>query len=113
MASLSNNLVQPYTSLDSLCRQLKLTFPKFVSKGTHWHVVNPPRKGQINGIPDSYGMLVATDGVLCVIDRINLPAFYGHVQWFVEDKEEVERGAQQQPKQRADKFVDSLLDGII
>jgi hypothetical protein len=109
---LQGNPVFPYDSLDSLCRKLRLTLPKHEVKGSRWHVVNPPRLGQVHGIPNSRGFLVATDGVSCIIDRVNDQPFYGHVQWFVEEKEETERCTTPRAS-RVDKYVNSLLEGIV
>ncbi len=51
--------------------------------------------GQIHELPTTRGWLIATDGILCLIDREDgsIP-FLGHFQWFVADKQETEKGKQ-------------------
>lgn len=41
--------------------------------------------GEINGLPQSRGVLVATNGILCRIERVALPPFEGHLDAFVSD----------------------------
>lgn len=46
--------------------------------------------GQIRGLPESRGFLMATNGVMCVIERETLFPYQGHVEWFVPDDEDVD-----------------------
>jgi len=51
--------------------------------------------GQINGLPHSGGVLVATNGIVCLIEQTGGDTIYeGHMGWFVPDagadEEEVE-----------------------
>jgi len=41
--------------------------------------------GEINALPQSAGVLVATNGILCLIDRGDREVFEGHLEWFVPD----------------------------
>jgi hypothetical protein len=43
--------------------------------------------GEINGLPMSRGVLVATNGILCLIEQ-GETYFEGHLQWFVADEDE-------------------------
>lgn len=46
-----------------------------------WRLVNPVH-GEIHGIPGSHGVLIATDGILCYIERPHHDLFLGHIEWF-------------------------------
>lgn len=39
--------------------------------------------GEIQGLPTTAGILVATNGVLCLIERQGQDHFEGHLDWFV------------------------------
>lgn len=46
--------------------------------------------GEIVGIPGSRGILVATNGIDCYIERLGNDLFYGHLAWFVQEKPDPE-----------------------
>lgn len=48
-----------------------------------WRVIKEPVLGEINGLPASHGLLVATNGILCLIERADSTTFEGHLEWFV------------------------------
>jgi hypothetical protein len=55
---------------------------------TEWWRLTDRVVGQINGLPQSNGILTATNGILCYIEqpqdhKINL--FLGHIEWFIPD----------------------------
>jgi len=52
-----------------------------------WRVLNPPPRGEIRGIPTYRGKMVATNGILCLIERPAEPAVLGHFDSFCVDKD--------------------------
>lgn len=102
--------VQPFSSVSQMCLSLSLPQSKFAHG---WRLTNCIR-GFISGLPNSYGQVVATDGMMCVIlqrgqdkDR----AFLGHFSWFVE-VDVIDRQAiiKEKKQGRAGRLsVDSLL----
>tara|TARA_R110000787_G_scaffold8323_8_gene27805 strand:- start:894 stop:1202 length:309 start_codon:yes stop_codon:yes gene_type:complete len=49
----------------------------------NWRCPPEPVRGEIHGLPGSDGMMVATNGILCLIERLNEPPFEGHLDFFV------------------------------
>lgn len=51
-----------------------------------WRLTPKQVTGTINGIPSTWGRLVATDGIMCAIWHTGTQRFvFGHLQWFVPD----------------------------
>ena len=46
--------------------------------------------GQVNGIPGSRGVMVATNGILCQIEQSGPVPFIGHIAWFVPDDKTID-----------------------
>ena len=44
--------------------------------------------GELNAIPGSRGVMVATNGILCKIEQGETRSFLGHIAWFVPDKDD-------------------------
>lgn len=57
------------------------------TKNSHWRLTER-LVGEIVGLPNSRGILTATDGIQCYIEREGTFPFHGHVQWFVPDNGE-------------------------
>jgi hypothetical protein len=56
-------------------------------KWSEWRLVQPAQVGQIQGLPGSKGVAVATNGILVIIDT-GATAFIGHLQSFVVEEGE-------------------------
>jgi len=52
-----------------------------------WRVLNPAPRGEIRGIPTFRGRMVATNGILCLIERPAEPSVLGHFDSFIVDKD--------------------------
>lgn len=51
-------------------------------KAGDWRICMPVQ-GQIKGLPNTHGTLLATDGILCLIKTAQSPTpFEGHLEWF-------------------------------
>lgn len=72
--------------------------------------------GEINGLPMSRGVLVATNGIICLIEQGGDSHFEGHLQWFVpdesEDAGEVMRLRKDKAAKKEKSLVDDLLEGF-
>lgn len=73
-----------FISVSQMCETLSLPQSRFA---LGWRLCEPT-KGQINGLPGSRGTLVATDGLTALIIGEDGSLYFGHYDWFVEDKEE-------------------------
>lgn len=75
----------PFDHIDSLCRLLNPPKSKYA---LGWRLVEA-EVGQINGLPESHGLLVATDGMLCIIMVNQTDCYIGHNEWWQsEDRDE-------------------------
>ena len=72
----------PFGSIAELLTKLELVN---LRKGEAWRLV-PAEVGEINGVPNSRGMLVATNGILCIIYRSDKSLFIGHKEWWMDDE---------------------------
>ena len=52
-----------------------------------WRLTEP-RAGEINGLPNFRGLLVATNGILCYLETETGRLFEGHIDWFVPDQKD-------------------------
>lgn len=82
----------PFASISELWQRLGTTPPSWLI----WRLTNY-KLGMVNGIPNSRGRLVATDGVMCVILQDNIDKnedvnyFLGHISaWVDEEKFQVD-----------------------
>lgn len=77
-----HELPQRYSSISMFCNAHGIPIPR---KGD-WRLTDRVR-GNISGVPNSDGILTATDGILCFIEQ-EYRVFCGHVEHFIEDKEQ-------------------------
>lgn len=50
----------------------------------NWRLIKEPPAGEIHGLPDSHGLLIATNGMLCFIQREGCKElFCGHLDYFI------------------------------
>jgi hypothetical protein len=73
----------PYSSIVNFQTVHRLTLPK----NEVWRLTEP-RTGEINGLPESRGTVVATNGILCYILQGNNHLYLGHFEWFITDNRE-------------------------
>jgi hypothetical protein len=78
--------LNPFDNITHFCRVLKLPESRFAQG---WRLTEC-LLGEINGIPGSRGLLVATDGMTCVVFRTEQSSFQGHMEWFVADNDQTE-----------------------
>ena len=64
----------------------KRTFKSSLPKPYDWRLIEP-MVGEINGIPTSRGIAIATNGIIVAIMQ-NDGVVFGHLDWFVKDKEQ-------------------------
>ena len=72
-----------FPSVAVMCEQLSLPESKFA---LGWRLVDRAQ-GEINGLPNSRGTLIATDGMTCLIIGEDGGLYFGHYDFFVEDVE--------------------------
>lgn len=73
--------------------------------------------GEINGVPNSRGVLTATNGILCYVEQEQdgrIVLFLGHVGWFVADKGDsvdtiLRRAGAIPPQERRQEKLERLL----
>jgi len=58
-----------------------------IPKSGEWRLAEP-KLGEIVGVPNSRGKLIATNGIECFIVREDDSLFRGHLDWFKADKQE-------------------------
>lgn len=72
-------------------QQFARAYGVLVKHSRDWRLVHHTRfgaVGQIHGLPNSRGQLIATDGIECFIIRGDGSIFIGHIDFFVDDKEQ-------------------------
>lgn len=74
-------LYQEFKSLHELRERWKVVLPKPYD----WHLTEPV-PGEVVGLPTSRGVKVATNGIIVAIQQKDELVF-GHLSWFVEDKD--------------------------
>lgn len=75
-----------------------------------WRLVTP-NHGQINGLPNSRGILVATNGIDCLIET-PVGFYEGHIGWWQADEETTETQKLTR-KQNTEKTIKVLQEYII
>ena len=93
----------PYPSLDIACRSLGVTL---YGRMSDWRLCEP-RVGKLTGLPNCRGTLVATDGIIALVERLDGVAFFVHLEWFNLDRKERES------KQQKPTFERLLLEGLV
>jgi len=78
--------VNPFENISHLCEVLKLPQSRFAFG---WRL-SPCELGEINGIPGSRGLIVATDGMMCLIYRSDDSWFIGHKEYWIPDEVEID-----------------------
>lgn len=81
MAKLSP--IQTFNSLDAV----RETFRVLLPRPYEWRLLKQPIVGEINGLPESRGIAIATNGIIVAIQQ-NESLFFGHLDFFVEDEDE-------------------------
>lgn len=80
-----------YASIGEMIEAHSVYLPKARQKGCEdWRLLPYPVAGEVNGLPMFRGLAVATNGVHVAIETSNGALIFGHVGWFVVDKEEGE-----------------------
>ena len=74
---------QPHESLV----QVKNVFNVVLPKPHDWRLLNPAIVGEINGLPRSRGVAIATNGILVAIKQNEDQLFIGHLEYFVPDED--------------------------
>lgn len=78
----NNQANNPFASVGEMCKKLELTNS---SKLNPWRLVNT-ELGQINGLPQSHGRIIAADGIRCVILLETGKTYIGHHAWWIPDQ---------------------------
>lgn len=97
---------QSSSPLDETIHQLLLRNKLFYRRG-RWRKLFPRPSGEVNGLPTSRGLAIATDGLLVLIERGDGTLFEGHLEWFKKDLEEHMR------KERDVSHALSLVEDLI
>ena len=74
-------MLNPYKSAAQCQAVHGIIFPK----PYNWFLLQPAMLGEVNGLPGSRGLAVASNGIIVLIERGN-DLFFGHMDHFVEDK---------------------------
>lgn len=94
-----------FNSISHLCAAFKTTLPKPAT----WRLLSPAMVGEINALPGSKGIAIATNGILVAILQ-NTSLFIGHFDSFV--VEQVVETDKQGKKQTANKPKIDIMDFI-
>lgn len=62
-----------------------ITIPLREFSKWRWLRIDDQLLGEVNGLPESRGRVVATNGILCYIERVDRFPFLGHYESFVPD----------------------------
>jgi hypothetical protein len=109
---MSAKLPQVYANIYAFMRAHRIT----LGRQLPWRLTER-QVGEINGLPNSRGILTATNGILCYIEqeregRVEL--FLGHLQWFVADGgetgETIASRPAHKPAPQPSKRVRNLID---
>ena len=115
-----HEILPPFDSLSALQREMRISLP---ASREPWRLTTA-QVGQINGLPTSRGVRVATNGVLCIIRQSedNVKWFVGHesmwevdvVEMVVEVRELVKRSgsAVSVAPNAQDLMIESLLASL-
>jgi hypothetical protein len=102
------------TNLIQFMRKHGITIPN--SEFNEWRIVLPEeqRIGMINALPESRGILRATNGILCYIERGDAAPYLGHLEFFQPEKSEVliVKGGKPRAKSESEKYLSELFAGI-
>lgn len=85
-------VVNPFSSVSHMCSTWRLPESKFAQG---WRLVKS-EVGEVNGLPSSRGIIVATDGMLCLVYQTEKHFFLGHNEWWQADERE-ESGVLEEP----------------
>lgn len=98
----------------------------FKRRSADWRLVLEPLHGNIQGLENSYGLLLATNGILCLIQRNDhVTLFEGHLDYFVPNRPsqktiktsngefEIGKKVQQEMKKKSDLIVKNILDDLL
>lgn len=67
-----------------MTRELRVLLPK---PKEHWRLVSPSPIGDIHGLPNLRGIVVASNGILDLMVAPTGAVFFVHHEWFVEDRD--------------------------
>jgi hypothetical protein len=100
------------SDLIAFMRKHRITIPH--AEFDSWRIVLPQDQllGAIAGLPESYGRLRATNGILCYIERGENAPYLGHLQHFEPDAE-ANRSVRITHKGTPRKDNDNALDDFI
>jgi hypothetical protein len=79
-------MAKTYNDISDFCGHHRMPIPKLGD----WRLVDQ-EQGQVNGLPQSAGRVIATDGVMCFIERVDGSLYFGHYTAWVADR--AERGS--------------------
>ncbi len=83
------------SSLSELVLKYNLILPK---PRDDWRLIQEPVQGEINGIPSMRGFCLATNGIIVAILTQDSKIIFGHLPFFVPDREEELAKVMNQPK---------------
>ena len=95
--------------------QLKASYAIILPKPYEWRLIAEPCVGQINGLPKTQGIVVATNGIECLIVQEN-GLVLGHNDFFVADDAPSTDGAKlltRVPTKRSSRVATPCLDEFI
>lgn len=96
----------PFNNLSHLSRTLHVTFPK---PREEWRLVSPSPIGEIHGLPNLRGIIIATNGILAIQLTPANAVFFVHLEWFTEDKDIVPAPFRIAPGQHLPAYLDEYV----
>jgi hypothetical protein len=71
--------------------EIKNTFRVVLPRPYEWRLLQELMYGEINGLPESRGVAIATNGIIvAIVQESHL--FFGHLDYFVQDEDEETQG---------------------
>ncbi len=80
-------MARSYQDVSHFCSCHAMPIPKLGD----WRLVEQ-EVGQINGLPQSRGTVIVTDGIMCMIERLDGSLYVGHYTAWVADPKESATG---------------------
>lgn len=103
------NILNDFQSVAAMQKSLAVLLPK----PDEWRLLQPALVGQINALPETRGLALATNGIHVLILQENKQCF-GHIDWFVADEDQpvkdltVTAKTVKEPKKATKKVVDMM-----
>ena len=102
--------INPFDSIGQLFGQYGLLGKKW--RTTAWRLTTWKncRRGQIHGLNESFGIIVATDGIECVIYQSETKVYVGHVENWVDDETDMPEVVEKEKKVKVDRAMELLKE---